>query len=353
MKSVHLQLKVEKLIKDTPDAQIMYLREISGKEVNFVPGQFLTLIFDDNGNEVRRCYSIFTTPSELPLLGIAIKKIEGGIVSDKFLEEIKEGDVLSSLIPMGSFTAARAKSDHITLFGAGSGITPLFSILKHHLETGESRKARLIYQNRSESSIIFREQLSALEHDYPGRFKVTHILSRPSDSWEGEKGRLNEQFINNLLSSDPAVADSGNDVFLCGPEEMMQSVMKTLESHGHSKSRLHREYYTVSIKQDTFLDVEPEERSVTVIYKGKSYNLNVPPKTSILEQAMDVGIDLPYSCQTGSCSSCMTKLVSGKILLLDQSVLSDDEIKQGYCLTCVGFPMSDDVIVNYDDPSLP
>lgn len=353
MKSALLQLKVEKLIKDTPDAQIMYLREISGKEITFTPGQFLTLIFDDNGNELRRCYSIFTTPSELPLLGIAIKKVEGGVVSDRFLEEIKEGDILSSLIPMGSFTIAKAKSDHITLYGAGSGITPLFSILKHHLESGDKKSATLVYQNRNESSVIFSEQIAGLEKIYSGRFSVVHILSRPSDNWKGHTGRIDGDFIKNLLMTDLSASQKNNDVFLCGPEQMMTTIMNTLETYGFSRCRLHREYYTLSIKQDTFLDVEPAERDVTVIYNGKSYNLKVPPKTSILEQALEEGIDLPYSCQIGSCSSCMTKLVSGKILLLDQSVLSDEEIRQGFCLTCVGFPVSDDVIVNYDDPSLP
>ncbi|MBE2279601.1 MAG: 2Fe-2S iron-sulfur cluster binding domain-containing protein [Ignavibacteriaceae bacterium] len=353
MKSGLLKLKITEINNDSKDCLTVYFNEATGKSFNFVPGQFLTLIFNDGGTEIRRCYSIFTTQSDLPKIGIAIKKVEGGYVSKNVDELIKPGIEISSLIPMGNFNIdLLSPGSNLVLFGAGSGITPLFSILKEYLFS-HTGKTILFYQNRNENSIIFEKELQNLSESYKDRFSLIHILSKPGELWGGLKGRIDKDKAKFLFNSVPVDVKENAEVFLCGPEGMMTSVTEALTEDCFNSKRIHREHYHLSITQESFLDVEPVDRSVTIIFDGKTYKINVPPKSSILETALEEGIDLPFSCQIGSCSSCMAKLVSGQVLLVDQSILSDDEIKRGFCLTCVGFPVSDQVIVNFDDPSLP
>ncbi len=352
VKSGLLQLQVEKIVHETSDAISIILKETAGKEFTFKPGQFLTFVFDRDGKEVRRSYSIFTTPARLPEIGIAIKKVPGGYVSDTKLDNIKVGDVLPALLPMGNFVRKGEPKKNLLFFGAGSGITPLISIIEDALGDSSVGHITLNYVNRDEKSIIFKDKLDELVSGSEGKLEVVHHLTRPLNGWKGNIGRIDREKANVILSAIPDELKVATAIYMCGPGAMMDAITAAALESGFEKKGINREFFSFLISNDSRLDIEQVPRDVTIIAGGRSYDITVQPQDSILDAALDAGIDLPYSCRSGTCSSCMTKLVSGKVVMLEQRALSDEEIEKGFCLTCVGYPASDNVIVNYDDPML-
>ncbi len=345
-----LNLKVESITHETPDSISLLLKDIDGKEFDFKAGQFLTFVFDEEGKEVRRCYSIYTSPKQLPHLGIAIKKVPGGFVSENKMDDIKEGDILPALVPMGNFIRKPDAKPNLLMFGAGSGITPLLSIIEESLADDKVESVVLHYVNRDQDNIMFGSRLSFLEHLYQGKFKVIHHLTRPIDGWKGLTGRINSEKASILINEIPIEKIVNTEIFMCGPSEMMENIYEEAVKSGFLNKDIHREVFTHSIKNESRLPNDRVSRRVSIILGGRTYELMVDPNDSILDTALDAGIDVPHSCRYGSCSSCVTKLVSGKIVMLDQSALSDEDIARGLCLTCVGYPESDDLILNYDDP---
>lgn len=352
MSNEFVSCKITKTKKETKDSLTVYLKPGNDEVMEFEPGQFLTLEVKENGDTARRCYSICTTPAELPEVGVTIKRVEGGTASGKLHETLQEGDTINVLPPLGNFTLPPADADarKVVLFGAGSGITPLMSILRHVLSDGKSEVV-LFYGNRAEEDIIFKDILDELENEND-RLKVVHTLTQPGDEWQGETGRIDDEKAAAFAASlDESFIKKG-DCFLCGPAGMMDSAQKALLEKGVDAKRIHREDFTLSVSEASLDELEEKERKVTILLKGEKHNLTVQPNESILERALEEGLDMPYSCQMGICSSCRTKLLSGQVKLVDQSVLSDEEIESGFTLTCVGYPASDSVVVNYDDPSL-
>ncbi len=352
VKSGLLQLRVEKIVHETPDAISIIFKETDGKEFTFKPGQFLTFVFDREGKEVRRSYSIFTTPSRLPEIGIAIKKVPGGYVSDTKLDNIKVGDVLPALVPMGNFVRKGESKRNLLFFGAGSGITPLLSLIEDAAGDPSVGKITLHYVNRDEKSIIFKNRLDEIAANSDSKLYVVHHLTRPLNGWKGDLGRIDQEKSESIFAAIPEVEKRVTAIFMCGPGAMMDSITTAALKSGFDKKDINREFFSFSISNESRLTLEQVPRDVTVIAGGRSYDITVQPQDSILDAALDAGIDLPFSCRSGTCSSCMTKLVSGKVVMLEQRALSDEDIEKGFCLTCVGYPASDNVIVNYDDPLL-
>lgn len=351
-----LALQVHKIIRETPDSKTFLFKEVNGKNISFLPGQFLTFPLLINGEEVRKNYSICTAPFELPVIGITVKKTAEGHSSDFIIENLHEGDVLRSYPPVGEFTidpSAGNKSE-LVLIGAGSGITPLMSILKTTLYIEERSQVTLYYGNRNEESIIFRQNLEDLQKLYNKRLKVVHFLTQPSEPASTKdqfscivRGRITRESFKERLKTDGFTENT--HFYICGPEGMIAGVINGLRDIGVNAPRIHTEYYKITIAQDAFVDeAEIKTRKVTIIFEGKEHVITVKPYDSILESALKQGLQLPNSCQVGQCSSCRARLISGKINLVEQTALEDWEIKEGYCLTCVGFPMSDDVVIDYD-----
>jgi len=345
-----LNLKVETITHETPDSISLLLKDVDGKEFDFKSGQFLTFVFDEAGKELRRCYSIYTTPKQLPHIGIAIKKVPGGFVSENRIDDIKEGDILPALVPMGNFIRKQDAKPNLLMFGAGSGITPLLSLIEDSLADDKVNNVVLHYVNRDQDNIIFGARLSFLENLYPGKFKVIHHLTKPFEGWKGLTGRINIEKATSLLDEISKDKIIDTEIFMCGPSEMMENIYDSAIKAGFRNIDIHREVFTHSIKNESRLPKDRIARRVSIILGGRTYDLLVEPDDSILDTALDAGIDVPHSCRYGSCSSCVTKLVSGKIVMLDQTALSDEDIARGLCLTCVGYPESDDLILNYDDP---
>ncbi len=350
MKSYFLQ--VREVRKETEEAITIEFWHPLSEQIKYKAGQFLTVIVPVNGKKVRRSYSMSTSPYTDTSVGITIKRVPGGQVSNYLNDHVSKGDFIEVLEPMGNFIFEPApdKKRNIFLIGAGSGITPLISIAKSVLKTETHSKVRLIYGNRSEQTIIFKEQLYQLEQTYKERFEVRHILSTPSEFWVGDRSRIHQanaiMFLKNW-----GVDFSKDEFFLCGPEMMMEEIKKIFTLYEVPKERAHYEKFNAPMLNEP----EPEEntdglqaRTVKIIYEGDEHDVLVKPHQTILEAALETDIDLPYSCQAGMCTACMGTCTSGKIRMDEDEGLTEKEKEKGYVLTCVSHPLTDDVVIEID-----
>jgi ring-1,2-phenylacetyl-CoA epoxidase subunit PaaE len=291
-------------------------------------------------------------------LAITVKRIEGGVASTYLTTQVKEGDVLEVMEPMGNFTppldAEQART--VVLIGAGSGITPLMSIAKSVLMVEPESRVVLLYGNRTEESIIFKDQLAALQAKYKERFSPIHTLTQPSPSWTGEVGRLNKTHLLKLMESLPVLDKATTDYYLCGPDGLMEEAKRALDILAIPAERIHKESFgaTTSNNADNDVAVTSETddslktHTVTIFYEGSEYKLAVAPHQTVLEAALEHDIDLPYSCQAGMCTACLGRCVSGKIKLDEEDALSKAELEAGFILTCVAHPLTDDVVLEVE-----
>ncbi len=345
----YLELEITKIQKETADSLTVTLKEKNNKKIDFDPGQFLTLIFNIDGKEVKRGYSISSTPFELPSLKITIKKIADGYTSKFLFDSLLEGTSIKSLPPLGVFTVNPKESNKnkYVFFGAGSGITPLHSMIKSILKVEKESEVYLFYGNRNEESIIYKKEFDKLNNEN-NNFRITHILSQPSEKWIGDVGRINydktDYFVKNCING----FDENTEFFMCGPDGMMKDNMSALKNLGIKRKKIHREIYHVEIV-DQSEEIEEKEREVTIFFNDEKHKLLAEPGQSILEVALSNGLELPNSCQSGNCGTCKARLLSGRLKLVDQTALTEDEIKQGYCLTCIGYPASDNVVILYEE----
>ncbi|MBU2491211.1 MAG: iron-sulfur cluster-binding domain-containing protein [Bacteroidetes bacterium] len=346
----HIKLRVISLTKETNDSITLELIENEGKEIKFKPGQFLTFIYNIMGEEIRRGYSISSSPLSLPKLRVTIKKIEDGFVSDHIFDTIKEEEIINAVPPLGNFIVKPPTGEkrNLVFFGAGSGITPLTSMIEYTLSIDPNAYIFLYYGNRNEESIIYKNLFDKLSGQYPNNFKLQHVLSRPKYNWKGITGRITKELTCEILNNSFKDCIDISDFYLCGPNEMMKNVIEALNEFGVPKDKINREIYTTSVV-DQDEDIEELPRNVTIIFKDEEHNLVVEPGAGILQTALNAGLDLPNSCQYGSCGTCRAKLLSGQLKLIDQTALSDEEIEKGYCLTCVGYPVTDNVVILYED----
>ncbi|MDQ3191543.1 MAG: FAD-binding oxidoreductase [Bacteroidota bacterium] len=327
----------------------------------FTQGQYLTFKVNVDGQELRRSYSICTSPLTDNEIRIAVKKVVEGRVSTYFNETLKVGDTLPAMPPMGNFyTPLNASNNkHYVLFAGGSGITPMLSILKTTLEAEPKSRITMFYGNQDEASIIFKSQLDKLEENYKERLKIHHILNHPEQEQNKkdplfmgimipEKNKnLLERFIN--LNED-------NEYLICGPSGMMSSVVDSLHILKVDKSRIHLEYFTPP--EDTSEVIEKHdaniaensafESRVTIICDGEETVVTLGADDVILDAALEANVDAPYACRGGSCCTCRAKLIEGKVVMKVNYALLDHEVEQGYILTCQSMPVTPTVIVNYD-----
>lgn len=320
----------------------------------FKHGQYLTVKVPINGKESRRAYSISSSPLD-GTIRIGVKKVKSGTVSVYINEKLKVGDKIEVMPPMGNFTCeidVNSQKEYV-FFGAGSGITPLLSIIKTILKSEPSSYVNLLLSNKTFDTIMYRNELEELANEYSERFNLTHILSRDLNH-NGLKGRITaeiaQQFVNSHLKAD----DKSAEYFLCGPKPMMDEVIERLKQIGIDKKNIHREVFTSKIIESEEIAPEVEEavlktRDITVILYGEEHRVTVEPDETILTAAMIKGIDPPFSCQIGACSTCRAKLKSGKVDMESRDALMDSEIEEGFILTCTSHPMSDDVVVDFDD----
>lgn len=319
----------------------------------FKPGQYLNLRTEIDGVDQRRSYSICSAPAEQELR-VAIKKVAGGVFSTFANERLQVGDKLLVMPPQGRFgTELSTDNSHLYVaFAAGSGITPVISILKNVLYEEPQSRFLLFFGNRGFDHIIFRETLEALKNRYPDRLAVHHVLSRESVGAEWFHGRIDADKCRAYarLLFRPEEVDA---YFLCGPEDMIFEIKPALEALGADPKRLHLELFTTAgMPKRERPASSPEERvdaSVTVIQDGARFDFQLPSDGStLLDAAMRAGADLPFSCKGGVCSTCKARVLEGEVAMELNYGLEPDEVEAGYVLMCQSHPKSEKVVVSFD-----
>jgi ring-1,2-phenylacetyl-CoA epoxidase subunit PaaE len=348
-------LKVKEIERETEEASTVHFWHPINEVVTYRPGQFLTLLLPHEDKKVRRSYSMSSSPYTDVSLAITIKRVPGGFASNMLLDTVKEGDALEALEPMGMFFPKQEddQTRQVVFIGAGSGVTPLFSILKSILMVEPESEVILIYGSRNEESIIFRNKLEALQTKYKERLKIVHTLSQPSENWEGQTGRLNKTHLLKILETFPEIVKPEAEYFLCGPEDMMEEAHRALAILAVPESKIRKESFVTATSLHAGEVIMEEDdtnktREITLLYEGAEYKVPVKPHETVLEAALNMDIDLPYSCQAGMCTACMGRCVSGKVHLDEEDALSEAERNEGFILTCVTHPMSDDVVIEVE-----
>ncbi|MEO8771772.1 MAG: 1,2-phenylacetyl-CoA epoxidase subunit PaaE [Ferruginibacter sp.] len=324
-------------------------------EFHFKEGQNITLKKTIAGEEIRRSYSICAAPHEKQLR-VAIKKVEGGLFSRFANEELSAGDELEVLPPTGKFNAHLNDTSvgNYLAIAAGSGITPIISIIKHTLQYQPTSNFTLIYSNRNRSSIIFFEELEALKNKYIRRFNFINLLSREKTDAEIFYGRIDETKLSAL---DKLVAfKSFDEIYICGPETMIFPTSNFLEKKGISKKNIHFELFNTpgQIQGKKITEIINEEdlgpkSNITIKLDGRSFGFDLPYKgLSILDGALQQGADLPYACKGGVCATCRARLIEGEVDMDVNYALEPEEIEQGFILTCQSHPKTEKVFVDFD-----
>ena len=322
----------------------------------FAPGQYLTFRARVDGDEVRRSYSICAGVHE-PHLKVGIKRLSSGLFSAWAHERLAPGEVVEAMPPMGNFGVALdpAGRRHFVAFAAGSGITPVLSILKSTLAIEPHSSFTLFYGNRASSTIMFREELEDLKNEYLDRFSLIHILSREQQDIDLFNGRIDKGKCDQLLERwvDPSAIDTA---FVCGPQDMMLAVAQSLEEHGLDKRQIKFELFataTPSPRRSQPQRAEAETRrdlcEATVVIDGRARTFAFEKGTSsLLDAAMREGMELPYACKGGVCSTCRAMLVEGEVDMDANFALEDYEIARGYILTCQSYPVTNKIHVDFD-----
>ena len=326
------------------------------QEFQYTQGQNINIKAIINGEEIRRTYSLCTSPQEQKLK-VAVKKVNGGLFSTYANEQLKKGDVLEVMTPLGKFNTALhsdSKKNYVA-FAAGSGITPIISIIKATLATEPNSSFTLVYGNRSRSFIIFFEELEGLKNQYMERFTLIHILSREKTDASINFGRITKDKCTHLFEKliDLKHAD---EFFLCGPQEMIFEVQEFLEAHGVEEKKIHFELFTTDKKSKGTRNKEQETSENTPSSKiemkldGRTFLFDIPLNSdaTILDAAMQQGADVPYACKGGVCCTCKAKLVEGQVEMDVHWGLDHEEINNGFILTCQAHPTTEKVVVDFD-----
>lgn len=350
----YYDLEVRDVVKETNDAVTIVFRQPGEGKISYKAGQFLTLITQIEGKEIRRAYSLCSSPFIDEDLAVTVKRVESGLMSNWLPDNLRAGGRMKIMEPMGQFTTEfdPGRKRHLIMFAGGSGITPMMSIIKSILLKEPESMVSLIYCNRDIDSIIFKNTLDQLETEYEGRLHVIHVLDNAPVSWQGYSGLLNHEILTKLFERIPDWGMENTTYLMCGPEGMMKNVESLLALRQIPKEKIFKESFvqgTIDKDQKKEVVSAPSEelktREVTIRYDGEEYKIMVPPDKSILETALDEGIDLPYSCQSGLCTACRGKALSGQVKLDEEEGLSQSERAEGYVLTCVGHPLTDDVVI--------
>ncbi|MBN8702162.1 MAG: 2Fe-2S iron-sulfur cluster binding domain-containing protein [Bacteroidetes bacterium] len=323
-------------------------------DYSFIQGQYLTLKLTVNNQEIRRSYSICSSPIAETELRVAVKKVKDGLASNYLNEKLKEGDEIEVMTPMGGFYTELNESNkkNYVLFAGGSGITPMLSIIKTVLVKEPNSTLMLVYGNRDEQSVIFKNELESIEKSNSARVRVVHVLEKPSGAYpELYTGILMPIKVRSILENHVGL-NLDNEFFVCGPTPMMDNVKQVLKELKINDSRIHIEYFTASL--------QPTEKKaattnsaliskVTVVYDGSETKFDLATGgKSILDAAIDNDVDAPFSCKGAVCCTCRAKIISGTAVMDNNYALTDDEVAEGFILTCQAHPTSAELIVDYD-----
>ncbi len=351
-------LSVTEVRRETRDSVVVTLAPRAGDRdaFDFIQGQYLTFRRTFGGEELRRCYSICAGRGEA-LLRVGIRKVDGGCFSTWANEELAVGEVLEAMPPMGNFHTAIEPGlcKSYLGFAGGSGITPLLGIVKTVLAEEPQADFTLVYANRSASSIMFREELEDLKNTHLGRLSLVHILEREAPDIELFAGRLDAAKCAALFASWIDVA-SADQAFICGPEPMMLAVAATLKAHGLRDEAIKFELFASAQpgrahrrKAHVARDSKGDTCSATIMLDGATRIVEVPKRgQSLLDAALAADLDAPHACKAGVCSTCRAMVVEGEVEMAVNHALEDYEVRRGYVLTCQSHPLTDRIVIDYD-----
>ncbi len=350
------KLTVKNIEKTTKDCVLVSFDIPSGSEevFKYKQGQYLTLKATIDGNSVQRSYSLCSSPIDNELR-VGIKAVPMGLFSTFANEQLKEGDTLESLPPSGNFFVEVNPEiqKNYACFAAGSGITPMYSIIKTHLAAEPNSTFKLFYINQTVSSIILKDELEALKNQYMERFEIFHFLTKQNRTVELFNGRLDQEKLDIIFKTISNVSRV-DDYFICGPEAMIFLVRDFLLEQKVDKEKIHFELFGTSADKPKLNKEDAEKLSgktcrVTLIEGGKSMEFELAMGgDNILDAALNNSADLPYACKGGVCCTCRAKLVEGEVTMGVTYGLEQDELDNNYILTCQALPTTEKVVVDFD-----
>ncbi|NER09891.1 ferredoxin--NADP reductase [Muriicola jejuensis] len=345
--STFYSLKVAEVKPLTPNSVAISLQvpQDLKEKFRFQAGQHLTIKQKIDGKEVRRSYSISSDPKE-DALTIGIKKVEDGVFSTWANEHIKVGNSLEVMPPTGHFIyPPKGNSKHIAAFAAGSGITPIMSIAVSVLDADPGNTFVLVYGNQSPEETMYLEDIQALISKYTNRFFTQFLYSRTRED-DALFGRIDGSIVN-LITKNKFKDRSFDHFYLCGPEDMINTVKETLKENGVEQEKIHFELFTTSQEED-ISDLEGQTQ-VEVTLDDEVFSLVMDKKKLVLDAVLEADIDAPYSCQGGVCSTCIARVIEGKAEMVKNQILTDSEIEEGFILTCQSHPLTPTLKIDYDD----
>jgi len=355
--SLHFEkLQIKEVRQETNNcvSLLLDIPEALQEKFKYQHGQNITIRTIINGEEVRRSYSLCSSPLDNEWR-VAVKQVDKGIFSTHANTALKAGDIIEVMPPVGKFSTPlhpEQKKSYVG-FAAGSGITPLLSIIKTVLRTEPHSSFTLVYGNKNRHSIIFKEDLEALKNKYLQRFQIIYILSREKTDATLNFGRIDQQKLAQLSHLIPY--QQADDFFVCGPEEMIFAVKDFLEQEQIDKKKIHFELFTSPNQKKGIATTvvnsgeQTAGSNITVKLDGRSFDFKLPFNgTNILDAALQQGADLPYACKGGVCCTCKAKLLEGEVTMDVHWGLEHEEIEQGYILTCQSHPVTEKIVVDFD-----
>ena len=351
-------LTVTDVRRETRDSVVVTLdpKEQHRDFFRFIQGQYLTFRMALDGEDVRRTYSICSAVQDR-MLRVGIKKVQGGLFSSWANAELKIGMTLDVMPPTGHFYVPldSVNRKHYVAFAGGSGITPIFAIVKTTLITEPNSRFTLFYANEASSTIMFREELEDLKNIFMGRLNLVHILNREHQEVELFNGLITAEKCD-LLFKHWIDLKSVDSVFICGPQPMMMTINAALRAHGLTQQQIKIELFATpemakrKPKVDSAaLTTSPQTCEATIIFEGRTRTFSMKKKIeTVLEAGMREGLELPHACKSGVCSTCRAKLVEGEVDMDQNFALEDYEVARGVILTCQSYPATDRIVVNYD-----
>lgn len=343
-------LTIKDITRETPKAVSIEfdIPSTLSDAYNFIAGQYITIKTVVDGNEIRRAYSICSAPKS-GSLRVAVKEIEGGTFSSIANNKLKIGDTLDVHTPEGSFLLESnpTAQNHYAAFAAGSGITPIMSMIKCVLEEEPNSSFVLVYGNQNPTETIFHKELLALQVNYPDRLFVEFFYSRSQE--DGARfGRIEKSTIN-FITKNKFKDTTFKSFYLCGPEAMINTVTEVLTENNIAKEDIHFELFTSST-ETTEIEADLDgQTKITILVDDEESSFVMDQKKTILDAALEEDIDAPYSCQGGVCSSCICKITEGKAIMGKNSILTDAELEEGLVLACQAYPTSSTIKVDFDD----
>ncbi|MEN3039935.1 MAG: ferredoxin--NADP reductase [Bacteroidia bacterium] len=342
-------LRIQAKVPETPDTFSLILEKpASGFE--YLPGQYLSIRVEIDGKKYPRAYSLSSSPYLDKDLRLTIKRLEGGIVSNYIWQTLNPGDTMEVFPPLGNFTVQpqRNRSIQYLFIAAGSGIAPIYGMIRSILFAEPKSRILLLYGSRSEEYIIFRREINELIAQYGDRLEVIHTLSRPSAEWKGRIGRISPELIQDEVERIRRRL-LPIEAYICGPSEMMAMAIQTLERCRLPKEKIHTEYFSAPLPEAVVAEppAAPSEALATIRLDGKVYQVPVKSGQTLLTAAREAGLDPPYACEEGICCTCRAKLYKGQVHMAVREALSDWEIEKGFILTCQAIPLTPEVEIEY------